>query len=303
MRSKAVRTLALALVLGGAGLTTAQQVLQGPAGGKAPPTGSGGKGDLPRVVQQKSAAEKSRLEQMLAEALKNNPEIRVASARKAEADAELNRVRLQILQRIVVLSDEIDAVRKSVEDAEQMLAEIEKQYHAGNAPFASVVQARSQLVTAKAKLAADEAELPYLLGKSPQGAAYGTSVNEANTGSINIQTKHEIAKVEGSQAERIRRALQMHIKADYKDVTFDAILKDLSKKVEGLSFRNLFERGAATNAKMNLQFEETLPVSAILQALADETGCYFFVRDYGIVAVSRNNQPHGAISVQEFLRQ
>jgi hypothetical protein len=39
-----------------------------------------------------------------------------------------------------------------------------------------------------------------------------------------------------------------------------------------------------------------------LQALTDETGCHFFVRDYGIVAVSGNNQPHGAISLQDFLR-
>src|SRR5262249_52784892 len=104
MRSKAVRTLALALVLGGAGLTAAQQVLPGPSGGKAPPSDASKKGDLPRVVQQRSAAEKSRLEDMLADALKNNPDVRVATARMAEADAELNRVRLTVIQRILTLT-------------------------------------------------------------------------------------------------------------------------------------------------------------------------------------------------------
>jgi hypothetical protein len=315
MRSKAVRTIALALVLGGVGLTAAQQVLPGPSGGKAPPSDAAKKGDVPRVVQQRSPAERSRLEDMLADALKNNPDIRVASARMAEAEAEVNRVRMQVLQRVLVLTQEIDAMRKSVEDSEQLVAELQKQYEAGNAPFASVAQARSQLVTAKAKLAADEAELPYLLGKSPPGATAGMYGRISGSGSAifpeeqvlrgelaTTEARLELAKVQGSQAERIRKGLQTSIKVDYKDATFDDILKDLSKKVEGLSFRNLFDRGAGTK-KINLQFEEALPVSAMLQALADETGCHFFVREYGIVAVSGNNQPRGAISVQEFLRQ
>jgi hypothetical protein len=46
-----------------------------------------------------------------------------------------------------------------------------------------------------------------------------------------------------------------------------------------------------------------LPVSAILQALADESGCLFFVRDYGIVATTKDRAPHGALTVEEFLRQ
>src|SRR5947208_69846 len=43
---------------------------------------------------------RSQLEQMLTEALLNNPDIRVAEAKLREAEAELNRVRLQTLQKL-----------------------------------------------------------------------------------------------------------------------------------------------------------------------------------------------------------
>jgi hypothetical protein len=46
-----------------------------------------------------------------------------------------------------------------------------------------------------------------------------------------------------------------------------------------------------------------LPVSAILQALSDETGCIFLVREYGILATMENVAPQGAEKVQDFLRQ
>ncbi|MHB1425599.1 MAG: RNA polymerase sigma factor [Gemmataceae bacterium] len=97
------------------------------------------------------------------------------------------------------------------------------------------------------------------------------------------------------QAERV----------DYKDVTFDAILKDLSKKVEGLSFRGRFTYGNLGQGTINLRFEEALPVSAILQALSDEGYCSFYVREYGILAARRDDAmaPPGALTVEEFLRQ
>src|SRR6516165_2137186 len=44
------------------------------------------------------------LEEMLAEALKDNPDIRVAEAKRQEADAVLNKTRLQVMQQVVALN-------------------------------------------------------------------------------------------------------------------------------------------------------------------------------------------------------
>ncbi len=165
-------------------------------------------------------------------------------------------------------------------------------------------EAQQRLAIAKAKLAELEAQIPGLLGKVAHAAEGDViRVRKYLAGELKIveYSKVDLSSAQmivhgrleaGPLADKIRKALQVPIKVDYKDMTFDAILKDLAKKVEGLSFRNLFERsGGPSKEKMNLLFDQALPVSAILQALADETGCTFVVREYGILAIASKNAP------------
>src|SRR5437588_11514314 len=63
--------------------------------------------DLVRKVPEhgnlEKALEHGSLEEALASALKNNPDIRVAESKVQEAEAELNRSRLQVTQKVVSL--------------------------------------------------------------------------------------------------------------------------------------------------------------------------------------------------------
>lgn len=330
MRSKVVRTLALMFVLGGAGIALAQSPPPGQPG--APPRQPGQPGGLPgqpgapgRQKPKKPQAEPSKLEGMLAEALKNNPDIRVAAANLALAEAELNRTRLQVTQKVLALHHAILSQQATV-DYEQKQYERMQRLLQTNAIDQQLVDERlAKLTAAKAKLAELEAQIPALLGKATRdedkasesflreltierGRLYPL-VGEAELirtprGELALKLKSS-QRAAGPMAEKLRKALQTPVKVDYKDMTFDAILNDLSKKVEGLSFRNLFERNSGNfpGYKMSLRFEEALPVSAILQALSDETGCLFFVREYGIVATSDKHVPPRALTVEEFLRQ
>lgn len=311
MQSKVVKTLALALVLGGVSMSAAQPSGQQSAG----PSQQGGL--PPGSPKQKAVQKKSNLEEMLAQALKNNPDIRVAAAKLAEADAELNRTRLQVTQKVVMLYHAIETQKKVVENAER------REKRAENLGAAISSEGKDEitqsLALAKAKLAELEAQVPALLGKARSSAAGEASrprvryrLGFDNDGDVDGELdlllaregKLDIpqAKVNIPQAEKIRKALQTPVRVDFKDMTFDAILSDLAKTVEGLSFRNLFQRGD-NFAKMNLRFEGALPLSAILQALTDETGCTFYVRDYGILAIRRDSVPPGAMTVEDFLRQ
>jgi hypothetical protein len=321
MRSKVVRTLALALLLGGVGFVlgqTPQQSRSVEGESKQPPKRKvirvEEEEETPKQVGPKAPQQKSKLEEMLAEALKNNPDIRVASAKLAEADAELNRTRLQVTQKVVMLYHAIETQKKVVENAEKRDKRAQNLGASISSEELDVI--RQSLTLAKAKLAELEAQLPALLGKGRSSAGAGEAqlkgVRQIALNALNFE--YELAVPEGKlfvfeakanipQAEKIRKALQTPVKVDYKDMTFDAILKDLSKKVPGLAFRNVAPWDRLSKDKMNLSFEEALPVSAILQALADDTGCYFFVREYGIVATGGNNQPPGAMTVEQFLRQ
>ncbi len=311
MRRKVVETLALVLVLAGASIGMGQ-----------PATPQATDSNAAAPAQPKPAPAKSKLEEMLAEALRNNPDIRVAEAKLAEADAELNRTRLLVTQKVIDLHHAILSQKAVVEYEQKKFERMKKLAEQGSIDSQLLDEAQQKLTIAKAKLAELEAQVPALLGKVahaaegnhievlPSGPRYYPLVGVAQLirtakGNMLVQIDANLQRAAGPMAERIRKALQTPVKADYKDESFDAILKDLAKKVEGLSFRNLFERGGGNfpSQKMSLRFEEALPVSALLQALADETGCTFVVRDYGILAIAAKNAPPGAMTVQEFLQQ
>jgi hypothetical protein len=275
--------------------------------------------ETPKATKQKAPQQKSKLEEMLAEALKNNPDIRVAAAKLAEADAELNRTRLQVTQKVVMLYHAIETQKQVVENAESRDKRAQQLVATGGITPEVKDEIRQSLALAKAKLAELEAQMPALLGKEQRSAAAETLglTYRYRLAFDNADSYHnELAvpefkhfrfqhKADIPQAEKLRKALQTPVKVNYKDMSFDAILKDLARKTERLSFRNLFERGGfeGNGRNMSLQFEEALPVSAILQALEDETGCSFFVREYGILAIRREAAPPGAMTVEEFLPQ
>jgi hypothetical protein len=297
MRSKVVRTLALALVFNGMGFALAQQS-SWPRQPGSPPR------------QSKAPPEKSKLEAMVAAALKNNPDILVAAAKLAEADAELNRTRLQVTQKIVALHHAILSQKATV-DYTQKKYDRFRELLANKAIDAKLVDEMfAQLTAVKAKLAELEAQLPAVLGKRAEAdaeqlrtlQAHLVLLNELPHLQVNLQGLTSVpAKADGPMAERIRKALQTSIKVDYKDMPFRDVLKDLEKKAPGLSFRD-FVRGREQS--VTLHFEEAFPVSVILQALADDHAMRFLVRDYGIRVMPMDHMPPpDALTVEQFLRQ
>src|SRR5262245_42079158 len=62
--------------------------------------------------------ERQTLEELLARALKDNPDIRVAESKLREAEAELNRVRLLVTQKLVAQQRDLALQKSAVENAE-----------------------------------------------------------------------------------------------------------------------------------------------------------------------------------------
>jgi hypothetical protein len=168
MRRTAVEMGALAALLLGGALACAQS--------GAPPVKVEDKPKDVKVEDKpKDAPAKSKLEEMLQQALQNNPDLRVAAAKVAEAEAKLNRARLLVVQKVGAAYQAVEAQKAAVQGA---VAELErmKQFFAQKAVDpARVDTAEQKLLEAKAKLAALETELPYLLGKQPaNNTAYPT---------------------------------------------------------------------------------------------------------------------------------
>jgi hypothetical protein len=270
--------------------------------------------------------EKTSLEDLLAEALKNNPDIRVADAKVQEAEAELNRTRLAVMHKVVTFYASRKAAQAKVAEAERRLARL-RQLRANSAISQEDFQLAEQaLLTAKAELELVEAEMPSLLGKPPQKMA-GQATEQGQVPVLSevpylnrlyrLHRDREVAGLyepargqtqlgqpaPGTVAEKVRKALNAPITVDFQETPLNDVLDYLGEKT-GITIRSQVTRSKDANPKITLRFREPLPLRAVLQALEDEfpsfrtdAGVRFVVREYGLLAVPNGFIPPGAVFV------
>jgi hypothetical protein len=293
------------------------------------PTMPGGGGQPPA---------KSKLERMLEKALHNNPDIRLAEAKLQEAQAELNKVRLQVAQKAVSLHHAW-ATQKAVVDHEQRkIARVRDLFAKRAIAREEVEAAEENLAIAKAKLAEIEAQMPYVMGEQPlaggpggmhmmmggppgmlpgmggimgaggggmMGGTGGASMG-GGAGMMGMMGASKAGAVEPDSAKRIRKVLETRVRVNYNKATVSMILEHLAKKVPGFSCRNLLHLSPnIQEVGLDLAFDYDLPVGAILEAIEDALlpgQVSFLVRDYGLVLMPRPLAPAGALSVGAFRR-
>jgi hypothetical protein len=302
-------SLTVALVLLAAGLVFGQQPAGSSAGG--PP------------AKEAADKEKLKLEELLAKALKDNPDVRVAEAKVREAEAELNRARLLVAQKVMAFSAAQDAARKGVEEAEAKLKRMAELGRQRVVSIEDLREAEAVLARAKAEQAKVEAEMPYLLGKQ---TAWTTETDLSNTqfGLLQLQragdpavsasseaavasglrwlAQHQTGAAAGTVSEKIRKALDKPISVDFKSTPFADVMHQL-QDLTGINFRNqVSERYKDSNIPITLKLQD-LPLRAVLQAIQDEFpdnmgvggGLRFVVREYGILVTFQNHLPLDAV--------
>src|SRR4051812_25159851 len=113
MRRRLTEILALAVLVSSVSASWGQQASPAQPNAAQPP--------VRPESQPPKAPPKSNLEEMLEQALKDNPDLRVAAVKVAEAEAELNRTRLQVMQKVVTLYRAVEAQRAAVTHKEDQL--------------------------------------------------------------------------------------------------------------------------------------------------------------------------------------
>jgi hypothetical protein len=274
------------------------------------------------VTGREMPAPKSKLEEMLEKALKNNPDLRVAASKAQEAEAELNRTRLEVTRKIVRAHATLEAARAGVTSAEQRLAEIRKLNANGRIPPTEVQPAEKDLATAKAELATAEGEVTYLTGEptfkfqsirintggeflfSRPIEIYGLdrpvaapqNEGEFRTQHLRLSVIGAASKPPEEMASHLRDALDTFVSGDHKDVPLSKLLKEFEKSYQ-LTF---IVRLDGADPQVNLHLIDQ-PLGAVFQAIADQTNVQFVVRDYGILVVGPNRAlPADAIPVHDF---
>lgn len=109
--------------------------------------------------------EQMRLDQLIADALKFNPDLRVAESKVREAEAELNRTRMKVVSDVTYLHAEIQAAQAMVDYAKKQYERSTQLRKSGALSEEDYRQAVLALEKAKSELATKRARLPYLVGK------------------------------------------------------------------------------------------------------------------------------------------
>jgi hypothetical protein len=292
----------------------------------------------PWNAESKPKSGEQTLEEMLSKALKDNPDIKVAEAKVREADAELNRTRLQVTQKVLAFHHNREAQKANVKVAEEEIARIRKLQASNVVAQEDVQQAEHRLSQAKAKLAEIEAELPYLVGEqagkglsfafSPDGRwlatqkvrlwdpATGKQLEPVILGHTSVRFSPDgkrllatgVNPVPSTTLDKIRKALDTPVKLDLQAVDAAGVLKDLERQVPGISFHV-----AAKTDIANLHIQGTISLGAALQLVEDRfttifeggalSRCSFAIRDYGILFTSADRIPPGAIQLDDLLKE
>jgi len=114
------------------------------------------------------------LEEMLAVALKHNPEVRAAEAKVRAAEADMDRTRLEVVQNIVAFRQRWQAQWQQLTVAEEELRSIEAAHRAGVKMSAAAAQAQARVALMRAKLGEIAAEMPFLLGSTARDVSTTT---------------------------------------------------------------------------------------------------------------------------------
>jgi hypothetical protein len=273
-------------------------------------------------LDQKPAAKS--LADLLAEALKSNPDIRVAEAKLQEASAELERSRLKVTQKVVAAYHGLQAQKAEVAAAEAGLARAMQLFKTGARAIskAELDAARQQLLLAKAKLAALEAELPYLLGKQALQKEdkalaeryrrllylYNIKLAQRAWGDeetvVDPLTRQRFLRAlqppRGTVADKLKKALDKAVPLKFEKMPLNEVLQFLEDKVKGVSFHIVSSKRGMEKKLISLDLKE-VPLGAAIQAIQDSApGLRFVVRDYGVLVTWENKLPPRALLLEDF---
>jgi len=342
MRRMVVKIASLAMLLGLASATLAQPE-PGDQKVKTSPDVFEKRSDASKPApksdnQPKPPPAASGLEGLLSQAMQSNPDIRVAEAKVREAEAELHRTWLQVAQKVIALHHRLEAQKAVVAAAETEFKRVDDLRKRSVASADEVRTAQATLESYKAMLATMEAEMPSLLGKLPQavggrtvqlwdyrlssgtdradlaGRLYSSEVRldalaeaaSAATARLRLARGRLVSAeppIAGGMAERIRKALETPITADYRGKYLPDVLKDLEQKTPGITFitRRVLDLPEKVQLSLSLRFAEPTPLSAVFQALEDAAVIRIAVREYGFFVTSLPF-PEGYLSIDEFLK-
>lgn len=260
----------------------------------------------------KPQTNESTVEDSLASAVKRNADILAAEAKVRQAEAELRRIKMTVMNDIVTTRMKLDAARNRVEIAEQELAYLSKARKQGVTSETEFRRSEAQLRQVKTEVAEIEAVMNTLTGMAAEkfqnfigtvpapGGAVGFSGHGVILGGgIGEGDGRPIRPPHPGMAEKIRKALDSPIKAaDFTETPLKDVIDYYRQVSADVPF--VASLGGSGDNPITLKLSKELPLGAHLQALQDVApGLMISVRNYGFF-LTFDTPPDDGMSYLDF---
>jgi hypothetical protein len=277
------------------------------------------------------------LEDTLDKSLRNSADIKAAEAKVREAEAELNKVRHQVLTKATALHSDLNLAKRMLAVAEQTLATQERLTKQGVAQVDGMLAAQAIVEKHRGEVEKLEAELKSIRGEfalsrhrgvvssvafSPDGQLLAESLEgsvrlwDAVTGKLIVDRDAPAwewsrlaatAALQPTMAERIRKFLDTDVsfpqllKATNGDLSLGGLVSTLQTLTKSDVPIHKVQNVADQRWNVDLEAKGTLPVGAILQSFEDQAPeIRIVVREYGLFITPKDRVPEGAVGVVDF---
>ncbi|MBY0229130.1 MAG: hypothetical protein K2W96_07635, partial [Gemmataceae bacterium] len=278
---------------------------------QAPAPGDGGK----------AAPKKSVLEAALEEALRSNPDIRIAEAQLVLAQAALSKARHDVAAKVVQAEGAVALAKASLKGAEMRLRAVADALRRADAPTRrdDFDAAETAVVKARAELDVAEAMLKFLQGKGGGKDAAGSAEGKRGSGRLEgtvhlwdartgrvVETyldrfadpsRAKPAEVAPSMAERLRKVVEKKVAISFSDTKLVEVLAFLAKAAD----LHIKPPAGAKDLVVTTGDVGEVSLGAAFQLLEDTVpGHRFIVREYGLLFVAEDKIPPGAATLMAF---
>jgi len=217
------------------------------------------------------------LDDMIAVALRSNPDVLRAEAKVVQARMALNQTRLRITEEIVSTNHERQRLEGMLRFAENSLSSMQRAKDVNTVSILEVLQAETALIDAKAKLEQNQARLRFLLGLG------GDKSLRATSGPAALEPARGAGRERPDFSPRQKEMLERKVRIEGPTIKVKELLeKTTGEMVVAPSPYDALEV-LAPKAK-----EAEVPLRVLLNLLADAQNrqIAFLFRDYGILITS-----------------